>query len=66
LPKTQRLTAADAERLLLRDGFEHLRTKGSHRIYFKGGRHIVVPFHGKRTLHPKIVRQILRAMELTD
>lgn len=63
MPKLPRLTAADAEVLLLKSGFEWLRSKGSHRIYAKGGRRVVIPFHSSATLHPKIVRQVFDAME---
>jgi predicted RNA binding protein YcfA (HicA-like mRNA interferase family) len=45
MPKAPRLTAAEAEAMLLRAGFFLLRSKGSHRIYAKGGRRVVVPFH---------------------
>jgi predicted RNA binding protein YcfA (HicA-like mRNA interferase family) len=38
--------------MLLRAGFVWLRSKGSHRIYEKCGRRVVVPFHGSATLHP--------------
>ncbi|MDO9026483.1 MAG: type II toxin-antitoxin system HicA family toxin [bacterium] len=62
MPKTARLTAAEAEKTLLKSGFELLRSKGSHRIYFKNGKRLVIPFHGSRILHPKIVRQILKAV----
>ena len=37
--------------------------KGSHRIYLKGGRRVVIPFHSSATLHPKIVKQVLEAIE---
>lgn len=63
MPKAPRLTAPEAEALLLNSGFVWLRSKGSHRIYAKGGRRVVVPFHGGATLHPKIVRQVFDAME---
>ena len=38
MPKLPRLTAAEAERVLLQAGFTFIRSKGSHRIYLKGGR----------------------------
>ena len=63
MPKVPRLTATEAEALLLKAGFELIRTKGSHRIYRKGQRRCVVPFHFGRDLHPKIVKQILKAIE---
>jgi predicted RNA binding protein YcfA (HicA-like mRNA interferase family) len=63
MPKLPRLTAAEAEALLLKSGFVWLRSKGSHRIYAKGGRRVVVPFHSAATLHPKIVKQVFEAIE---
>jgi predicted RNA binding protein YcfA (HicA-like mRNA interferase family) len=66
MPKLPRLIAADAEAILLKAGFAWLRSKGSHRIYAKGGRRVVVPFHGNATLHPRIVRQVLDAIGETS
>ena len=63
MPKLPRLTAVDAEAMLLTAGFVWLRSKGSHRIYAKHHRRVVVPFHGSATLHPKIVKQVLEAIE---
>jgi predicted RNA binding protein YcfA (HicA-like mRNA interferase family) len=63
MPKLPRLTAAEAEVLLLKSGFVWLRSKGGHRIYLSGSRRVVIPFHGSATLHPKIVRQVLDAIE---
>jgi predicted RNA binding protein YcfA (HicA-like mRNA interferase family) len=59
MPKAPRWTAADAESALLAAGFEHLRSKGSHRIYGYGSLRVTVPFHGGAILHPKIVKQVL-------
>jgi predicted RNA binding protein YcfA (HicA-like mRNA interferase family) len=66
MPKLPRLTAADAEAMLLKAGFVWLRSKGSHRIYAKGERRVVIPFHSNATLHPKIVKQVLDAIEETS
>ena len=63
MAKLPRLTAQEAERLLLKAGFEMVRSKGSHRIYMKGNRRIIVPFHAGRTLHPKVVKQVLKNIE---
>ena len=62
MPKVPRLTAAECEALLLRNGFDLLRSKGSHRIYGKNDQRVVVPFHGSATLHPRIVKQVLEAI----
>jgi predicted RNA binding protein YcfA (HicA-like mRNA interferase family) len=60
------MDAKEAERLLLAFGFLLQRTKGSHRIYFKERKRIVIPFHGGKSLHPKIVKEVLEAVELLD
>jgi predicted RNA binding protein YcfA (HicA-like mRNA interferase family) len=56
-----RITAAEAERRLLAAGFVLLRSKGSHRIYFREKHRVVIPFHSGKTLHPKIAREVLVA-----
>jgi predicted RNA binding protein YcfA (HicA-like mRNA interferase family) len=65
MPKLPRWTAPEAEKALLAAGFLLLRSKGSHRIYAKGTRRVVVPFHAKAVLHPKIVKQTLEAIDET-
>ncbi|MBI5183144.1 MAG: type II toxin-antitoxin system HicA family toxin [Nitrospinae bacterium] len=63
MPKLPRLTPQEAEAMLLKSGFEMIRSKGSHRIYIKGTRRVVVPFHTGKILHPKIVKQVVKAIE---
>jgi predicted RNA binding protein YcfA (HicA-like mRNA interferase family) len=63
MPKAPRWTADDAETALLAAGFEHLRSKGSHRIYGHGSLRVTVPFHGSAILHPKIVKQVLESIQ---
>jgi predicted RNA binding protein YcfA (HicA-like mRNA interferase family) len=63
LPKLPRLTAREAEKLLLDADFRLIRSKGSHRIYRKGDTRIIVPFHSNKILHPKIVKQLFKAIE---
>jgi len=65
MPKLPRWTAPIAERAPLAAGFEHLRSKGSHRIYGAGGLRMTVPFHSGEILHLKIVKQVLEAIEET-
>jgi len=52
--------------MLLKVGFEWIRSKGSHRIYMKEKRRVVVPFHAGKTLHPKIVKQVFKAIGTAD
>lgn len=52
--------------MLLKAGFHLERTTGSHRIYMKDQWRQVVPFHGKKSLHPKIIKQVLSIIEQSD
>lgn len=63
MPKLPRLKADEAESMLLKSNFKLIRTKGSHRIYQKENKRVVVPFHSGKILHPKIVKQIIGAIE---
>jgi len=63
LAKLPRLTPLQAEKMLLKAGFEMIRSKGSHRIYLKENRRIIIPFHPGRILHPKIIKQVVTCVE---
>ena len=63
MPKIPRLTAKQAEKMLLDNNFELLRSEGSHRIYGKQSRRVVIPFHSGKILHPKITKQVIQAIE---
>jgi predicted RNA binding protein YcfA (HicA-like mRNA interferase family) len=58
-----RLTAADAETLLVSAGFHYLDRRGHHRIYGRARTRVIVPFDGRPELHPKVVRMIVESME---
>lgn len=62
MPKLPRMTAQDAEMMLLGAGFVLDRSKGSHRIYIRENKRIVIPFHAGKILHPKIIKQVLKAI----
>ncbi len=62
MPKLPRLNAKEAEKLLLDANFTLIRSQGSHRIYQKENIRVVIPFHGKKILHPKIVKQVIDAI----
>lgn len=66
MPKLLRITSQEAEAMLLKAGFEMIRSKGSHRIYTKGDKRVVVPFHAGKILHPKIIKQVFKAIEITE
>jgi predicted RNA binding protein YcfA (HicA-like mRNA interferase family) len=64
MAKLPRLNAAQAGGALTSAGFALVRTKGSHRIFMLGNIRVIVPFHANRTLHPKVVKQVLAAIEM--
>jgi predicted RNA binding protein YcfA (HicA-like mRNA interferase family) len=57
------LTAKEAEKLLLRNGFVLDRQKGSHRIYIKKSSRMVLPCHAGDILHPKIIKQLFEVID---
>ena len=57
------ITAKVMVRVLLRLSFEELRQKGSHRIFGKGNRRVIVPLHSG-DLKPGTLRAILEAAGL--
>lgn len=64
--KLPRLTAPQVITALERVGFFLVRQSGSHRIYKNDeGSRATVPFHAGKTLHPKIVKTIMRDADLT-
>ena len=63
MPKLPKLTAEEAERMLLKAGFEHVRTKGSHKIYRRDKERFILPFHKGKILHPKIVKALIEVIE---
>ena len=63
MPKLPRLTAKEAEKLLLDANFSQVRSKGSHQIYCKDEIRVVIPFHSGKILHPKIAKQVFDAID---
>ncbi len=65
-PKLPRVTAQEMIRVLERLGFYLARQSGSHKIYKNAeGKRVTVPYHAKKTLHPKVVKSILADADLT-
>ena len=64
--KLPRITAAEAVRALEKAGFFLTRQSGSHKIYKNSeGKRVTVPYHPGKTLHPKVVKSILRDADLS-
>jgi predicted RNA binding protein YcfA (HicA-like mRNA interferase family) len=61
-----RVTAREIIRVLERRGFALTRSSGSHHIFKNAaGKRTTVPVHAGKTLHPKILQNILRDAELS-
>ena len=55
------LTGKEMVKLLEKDGFTWVRTKGSHQIYYKEGiGNIPIPVHGNRALGKGLEQKILK------
>jgi predicted RNA binding protein YcfA (HicA-like mRNA interferase family) len=64
--KPPRLTALEIAALLEKKGFSLVRQSGSHQIYKNAaGKRATVPFHASKTLHPKVLKSIMRDAELS-
>jgi predicted RNA binding protein YcfA (HicA-like mRNA interferase family) len=66
MPKLPRVTARQIIAVLEKAGFSLARQSGSHKIYRNAaGKRATVPFHATKTLHPKVLRSIMRDAEIT-
>ena len=67
MPKLPRVTARQIIAALEKAGFSLVRQSGSHKIYRNAaGRRVTVPFHASETLHPKLLKSILRDADLSS
>ncbi len=63
-PKQLPYNARDLVRLAESAGFVLSRQKGSHMIYYHNqGVRLTIPDHGTKSLHPKIIKSVLRDIE---
>lgn len=64
--KLPRLTAREIITVLEKVGFALARQSGSHMIFKNAsGKRATVPYHSTKTLHPKVLKSILRDAELS-
>jgi predicted RNA binding protein YcfA (HicA-like mRNA interferase family) len=60
-----RVTAEEAIRALEKAGLFLARQSGSHKIFKNAeGRRVTVPFHSGKTLHPKVLKSIMKDADL--
>ena len=66
MAKLPRLTAREIIAVLEKAGFSLARQSGSHMIFKNAsGKRATVPFHSSKTLHPKVLKSILRDADLS-
>jgi predicted RNA binding protein YcfA (HicA-like mRNA interferase family) len=55
------MTSKKLHKMLIKAGFTHVSTRGSHAVYLPpgGGRKVVVPMHGNRSIPRGTLRNIL-------
>lgn len=58
------MKSSELHKLIKKNGWIHIRTKGSHYIYEKNDRAYPVPFHGTKEIGKGIELKIRKEMEL--
>ena len=64
MPRLPALTPTKLIRALERAGFIFIRQRGSHRLYARGGKMIIIPFHNK-DLRKGTLKSIVQQSGLT-
>ena len=64
--KLPRITAAEAIRIIEKEGFFLARQSGKHKIYKnQEGMRVTISYHSGKILHPKVLKSILRNADLS-
>lgn len=58
------MKSGELHRLILKNGWMHIRTTGSHYIYEKGGIRYPVPYHGSHEVGKGLEKKIRKEMGL--
>ncbi|MBI5306299.1 type II toxin-antitoxin system HicA family toxin [Candidatus Wolfebacteria bacterium] len=66
MPKLPRITAKEIISILEKSGFVLSRQSGSHKIYKNvAEKRVTVPYHSNNILHPKIIKSIIKDMDIS-
>ena len=66
MPPLPKLTAKEIIAVVEKLDFVLARQSGSHKIYKNSaGKRITIPFHTGKILHPKILKSILRDVDIS-
>lgn len=64
--KIPRISPDKAIKAIKKLGFKLVRQSGSHQVYRNDvGIRIVIPYHSDRPLHPKIIKTMLRDLNMS-
>lgn len=64
--KLPRISADKVIKVIEKLGFILVRQSGSHKIYKNEmGTRITIPYHTGKTLHPKVIKQILKDVDIS-
>ena len=58
------MKSSELHRLIVRNGWELIRVRGSHYIYEKDDKRYPLPFHGAKEVGKGIEKKIKKEMEL--
>ena len=58
------MKSSELHRRIIKNGWTHIRTSGSHYLYEKDGRTYPVPFHGSKEIGKGLEKKIIREMQL--
>jgi mRNA interferase HicA len=58
------MKSSEFHKLIRRNGWQHIRTSGSHYIYEKDGKTYPVPYHGMKEMGKGIELKIRKEMRL--
>jgi len=58
------MKSSELHRLILKNGWRHIRTKGSHYIYEKDGKTYPAPYHGSDEVGKGLEKTIKKEMGL--
>lgn len=64
--KLPRISPDKIIKALIKLGFSEVRQSGSHKIFKnESGIRVTVPYHSGKTIHPKVLREILNSLDIT-
>lgn len=60
------MESSELHRLIKKNGWEHIKTEGSHYIYKKENRKYPVPYHGSKEIGTGLCKKIIKELALLN